>query len=335
MRGPALVLLILALSPASLLAQAWVPPKGELYFDITYQWLRADDHLYSDEVLGPELTPLETLFGDLQSTSQDEGRIRSHAILMNADIGITDRLALSGGLAFVQAKFVPTGPASFPENPDIDDGAFHGDFQDARLGARYVLLDGSWVLTPSATVVLPVTDYPVLGHAAIGRNLKEAQFGVNVGRFMNIGGAPRAYLHGNYTYAVMEDTEIASLDRSNLQLELGFLHRAFTVQVFGAWEKIHGGIEWHNLGGHHDSLGDHEDPFEAVNGIHDQVAATRDFQLGGAVTFHVSDAADLFVALNDTVWGANTHDAGTLTFGVSWGLQAFGGIGPTRAAAED
>lgn len=53
------------------------------------------------------------------------------------------------------------------------------------------------------------------------------------------------------------------------------------------------------------------------------------------MTFHVAEAADLYVALNNTLWGANTHDAGTLTFGVSWGFQAFGGIGPTRTDDEE
>lgn len=255
----------LTLSPASLLAQAWVPPRGELYFGITDQWLKADNHLFSDEVLGSELTPAEELWGDLESTAVDAGQVRSHVILLDADFGITDRFALRAGLAFVQAKWIDTGsPDSLPDVPALDDGTFHGGFQDARIGARYMVLNGSWVLTPSAAFVLPVTDYPIQGHVAIGRGLKESQLGVNFGRLLNIAGTPRAYLQGNYTYTVMEDIDIVSLDRSKLQLEVGFFHRAFAVQVFGAWEKIHGGIEWHNIGADHHTLA-------AVEAAHDQV----------------------------------------------------------------
>lgn len=49
----------------------------------------------------------------------------------------------------------------------------------------------------------------------------------------------------------------------------------------------------------------------------------------------MTDAIDITVALNNTLWGINTHDARTLTFGVSWGFRGFGGIGRTPAARDD
>ncbi len=175
--------LVFLLLPTGLIAQeeAWVPPKGELFWSVRYQWYKADDHLFSSDVLGPELTPLEELQGvDFDSAALDLGKMESQLIVLDADIGITDKLALTGGLAFVQGKYTQSGSGG-PEGP-IDDGAFHGNFQDARIGVRYMALNGSWVLTPSATFVLPVTDYPIIGHAAIGRGLKELQLGVNFGR---------------------------------------------------------------------------------------------------------------------------------------------------------
>ena len=114
-------------------------------------------------------------------------------------------------------------------------------------------LNGTRVLTPSATFVLSVTDYPVIGHAAIGRKLKELQLGVNFGRLLNIGGMPRAYIQGSYAYTIVEDLDIVSLDRSNVVLSGGYFHRAITLQVIGSWQNIHGGIDWaHDIGQRHD-----------------------------------------------------------------------------------
>ena len=318
---------VFLLLPASLLAQAWVPPKGELFFSVSYQWLKADKHLLSSDVLGPELTPIEELYGvDFDSVAQDFGKIDSQAVVLDADIAVTDKLALSGGLAFVQGRW-----RGVPADADSawDDGTYHGHFQDARIGARYAALNGSWMLTPSADFVFPLTDYPIMGHSVIGRGLKELQLGVNVGRILNLGGIPRAYVQGRYAYAIIEDVETVSLDRSNLQLELGYFHRAMTFQVFGSWQKVHGGIDWAQ------HISPHASDLAAVVGVHDQAAQTRDFELGGAVTFHISDAADLLVALNNTLWGANTHSARTVTFGITYGFRAFGGIGPTRGPRDD
>ena len=99
-----LAVLVFLLLPTGLLAQeeAWVPPKGELFWSIRYQWYKADEHLLSSAVL-TELTPLEELQGvDFDSAALDLGKMESQVVVMDADIGITDRLALSGGLAFVQ-----------------------------------------------------------------------------------------------------------------------------------------------------------------------------------------------------------------------------------------
>jgi hypothetical protein len=253
--------------------------------------------------------------------------MESQVIVMDADIGITDKLALSGGLAFVQGKYTQSGTGK-PEGP-TDDGTFHGNFKDARFRVRYMALNGSWVLTPSATVVLPITDYPIKGHAAIGRKLKELQLGVNFGRFLNIGGVPRAFVQGSYAYTIMEDLDIASLDRSNLVLKGGYFHRAITLQVLGSWQNIHGGIDWiHDLG--------HRDDLREAGDIHDQAAATRNFQMGGSISFHVSEAADLFIGLNNTLWGANTYNGRTLSFGVMYGFKAFGRIRtPGNVQADD
>lgn len=306
--------------PVSATAQAWVPQEGQVQLSLSYQFLRSNEHLTRDSVLGSDRTPLEQLFGlDFDSTGLDLGDVSSHVVVLDSDIGITDRLAVSAGLAFVQAKYEQGGIGS-PENPAIDNGQYHGTFQDVRLGARYIALDGNWKLTPMAAVILPTNDYATLGHAAIGRGLKELQVGASVGRLLSFGGEARAYIEGDYLYAWMENPSAdIAIDRSNLQLSFGYFYRSMTFQLFGMWQGVHGGIDWaQDLG---------PETSQAVMLAHDRAAATQDFHMGGTMSYEVNDATELYVALNNTMWGANTHAAKTLTFGLNFGFQGWGSDG--------
>lgn len=311
--------LLVLLLPATARSQAWLPRPGEAVFTVNYQWLQADDHLFGDSVLGSELTPLELRRGrDFTSTVQDYGPVTSHAVIFDGDVGITDRLALSGGLAFVQAKWVQGG-YGLQENPTVDDGAYHGSLQDARIGARFVALDSDWKLTPSASFIFPTRDYPVFGHAAIGRGLNELQLGMNFGRLLSIYSA-RAYVQGHYFYALMENpSDEISVDRSFLQMDLGFFYRAVTFQVSGIWQRVHGGIDWAQ------DIGPHVQT--SLLRAHDQAAAATDFHMGGSVWFELTETTDVYVAVNQTLWGANTHAGTTLTFGFNVGARLWGGHG--------
>jgi len=314
-----MLLAAILLVPAFALPQsAWIPLPGQVQLSVNYQFLRSNEHLTNDSVLGPGRTPLEQLFGmDFTSTGLDLGNVSSHVVVVDGDIGITNRLALSAGLAFVQAKYEQGGIGG-PENPAIDNGSYSGSFQDARIGARYLAIDGDWKVTPMVNAILPTNDYPTLGHAAIGRGLKELQLGASVGRLLNFGGQARAYVSGNYLYAWMENPSAdIPIDRSNFQLDFGFFYRSMTFQVFGLWQGMHGGIDWAQDLGPEASL--------AVQLAHDQGAATRDFHMGATMSYDVNEEAQLYVALNNTIWGANTHAAKTLTFGMNFGFQAWGG----------
>ena len=84
----ALSVLVCLLLPTGLLAQeeVWVPPKGEIFWSIRYQWYKADDHLLSRAVLKPELTPLEQLQGvDFDPAARDLGQMESHRLPGNGE----------------------------------------------------------------------------------------------------------------------------------------------------------------------------------------------------------------------------------------------------------
>ena len=305
---PAVLALLI---PANALAQgAWVPRKGEGVFSITSRWLEADKHLVDSS----GTSPLEEWIGiDYDSNSVDWGSLETMAVVLDADVGVTDRLAVTGGLAFIAPRY--TG--NLPDGPG-DDGDFHGSIQDARIGARFVAVnEGPWAVTPFAAFVFPTTDYAVRGHTAPGLGLKELQVGATVGRLIDIGDSPRLWLQGAYYYAFMENvSEEVKLNRSNLILDLGYVfNKRLSANLQATWQKVHGGIEWSNVSN------------PTLLRDHYQAAATHDWRWGGGVSFQVSEAVEVYGSINTFLWGVNTQNAMTFSFGVNVGTQLWGGGG--------
>jgi opacity protein-like surface antigen len=306
------VMLVSTLAPATALAQSpWVPPRGEVGVSVTYQWLDSDRHLFSD-LTEPTLTPFEIARKtDYQSNSLDFGRVQSHATIVDADVGLTDRLAVSGSLAFVAPRY----QGAFPHPGVADDGAFRGTVQDLQIGARYMVEKDLWTVTPLTSLTVPTKDYEVLAHAAQGLGLKILETGASVGRILLIDGAARGYLQGTYSYGFTESPdEGVSLNRSRAAFETGFFFGRFAVQGMTTWRRVHGGYEWSEV-----AFGNSGD-FDA----HDQSAATREWRYGAGVSIQFTDRTSVEVSYGDLITGANTHDARTIAIGWSWGFQAFG-----------
>lgn len=307
-------LMVLATGGAS--AQSWTPPKGEGLVTLETQYLEAGNHIFS----GPtSLSGTEEL---------DIGTTESEVLALRGDLGITDRIAVSASLNYVQARYSAGGLSDQFDDPHAqepsDDGNWHGSLQDARIGVRYMQPIGPWVVTPSVAVVFPLSDYPTIGHSARGTGLDELQLGLEGGRALFASeGKPRGYIQGWYRYGFIEDPPEASLDRSYLMLEIGyFLRPRITLQAFGHWTYTHGGIDWLT---EIDSHTFHE---------HDRAAATRALRAGLGVFVPLTIDSDFFVSVITTIDGENTHDATAFTTGVSWGVP-IPGLGQPKIRTPD
>jgi hypothetical protein len=308
----ALVALVLG-SPGLTSAQdAWTPPQGELSIATTYQWLEADRHVFSG-FTDPDLTPFEIATGvDRTSNVVNAGVVQSHAVVFDGDLGLTDRLAISGTVIAVSPRYL----GSFAHPSPADDGLFHPSIQDMTLGARYMFGTGIWAVTPFARASVPLRDYTVLAHASHGFGLSILELGASVGRLMDIGGTT-TFLQGTYAYGISErPVSDVSLNRSRATLEGGVFLGPFSLLGQTSWKKVHGGVEW----------SDHAHGLDELFHDHDQLAATREWRYGGGLAFDVKNDVSVFFAVDDFIRGANTHDARTFTFGVNLAHQLFGGL---------
>ena len=133
---------------------------------------------------------------DFQSDtfSLDAGTTQAHVILLSGVWALNERWKLYGSLPYVQKRLDdPTGfvgthnpRVDFVEYtpPDlrfVDDGDYHGGFQDLFFGVQYLAIDHpAFTLSPFVSYGTPVTDYPIFGSAIIGRGLNELHVGVSL-----------------------------------------------------------------------------------------------------------------------------------------------------------
>lgn len=280
--------LLFASAPLNVaLAQAWLPMKGEGQVTITYENLYVKDHF------------------DYNGNRFDGGPIRTNTVVTTFEYGLTNKLTLDSELTHVTSKYEGfVGPV--PHGPP-DTGSYHPTFQDARIGIRYNVLSRQFVVTPLVAVVIPTHHYETRGHTAVGRDLRELQIGVNVGRDLE-DIIPRTYAQARYTYAFVQDVQQFNLNRSNVDWEFGyFANSRLSLRFTGAWQQTYNGVRYpldQNIPDFHE--------------LHDRAAQSGFLRFGGGLTVSLNRSIDLHADFGNTYRGRTTHGARGLSLGLSF-----------------
>ena len=219
------VLLGLGLSwiSASLNAQAWLGPKGEITVSLSYQASDFKGHLS------------ETGARDAGGSS------KSQSLDLGIDYSLTDRLAFSASLPYVATRNGPD-PSPVSDRGGNDDGRSHSNWQDYHFELRYNVLSRAVMLTPFAGVVIPTHHYTVFAEAGTGRDLREAQVGIDVGRLLT----PKwhqPYAEARVLYAIPERPLGVSTNRVGIDGTLGlFITPSFSIRGMVNWQRTNGGL---------------------------------------------------------------------------------------------
>ena len=122
----------------------------------------------------------------------DIGETDTHVLLLSGVHSLNERWKIYGSIPYVQKRhsgnpfgvhdpvvdFVEYTP---PDLRFIDDGDYHGGFQDFYAGVQYLAVDGPFFsLSPFISYGFPVSDYPFYANAAIGKQLREIPVGVSM-----------------------------------------------------------------------------------------------------------------------------------------------------------
>jgi hypothetical protein len=274
-------------------AQAWVPSKGEGTVSVTYQNYDVAGHY------------------DGQGRKNNNGGTHSHVAIAEVDYGLTETIGLTVGLPFIASKY--TGPPVYfvggvkTEPGPLDDGSYHGAFQDVRLEVRRVFWAGPIPVAPFVGASFPSHDYETVGEAVPGRHRRDLQIGASVG--INLDRLlTGAYVHGRYGYATAQKIEGFAFTRSNVDVEVGCPAGSHVVlRGVAGWQIRHQGpsvqeltVDWEH---------------------HDRFIAPSYTNLGVGVSVPVG-GMDVYALWLGTAAGSNgAHRARTIAAGVTF---AFG-----------
>jgi hypothetical protein len=277
--------------------QAWLPEKGEGSFSTSYNYIAFNGHFRTD------------------GTRTAEAASRAQNILLGVEYGLTDRFALSLSVPIVMTRYADTNPPSevlhglFAETVQavgtsyyghqfLDDQSYHATLQDFYFNARYNLVSRPLVLTPFVALGVPSHDYAYVGEAAPGRDLREFQFGTYIARRLD----PflrKAYLQGQISFAIPEESLDVRTNRVNGSLEFGyFLTRRIAARGFANWQHTFRGLRFPE---------DLTTPEIALT--HDRLLKANYWHLGGGLSYVINPQIEIsgdvvtFLAGNDTHYG--------------------------------
>lgn len=279
--------------PLDCFAQAWLPPKGEGFVSGSFQRVNANGHYLEDDA---ELPGYAT---------------RASNLVVHTTYGITDRLAGSLTVPFVNVRYLgPDEPLNLPLNV-LDTGAYHGTLTDLRVAFHYSALQRPLVVTPFAAALIPTHAYDTLGESAPGRNFKEFPLGVDVGRFLGPV-LPRAFVQASYAYTfVRQDLDIP-LNYSVFGVEAGYFVTP-RVSVSFLWRglRTHGGLSFTEL-------------FEAPPDVFvnlDRVVRASYHHLGVGVSFPLAGKLSAYGNYMWFVSGIDAHYGQGFSFGLGWSFR--------------
>jgi len=321
----ALVAACVAFGARGAAAQAFLPPAGEGTVTAAYHVGLARGHTNN--------------WGQLT----DEDRLRSHAIAWEVEFGLNERVALSVSVPFITSRYA--GPSPHPvtirgEPSDLDDGTYHGGFQDFRFGGRVNVIARPLAVTPFAEVIVPSHEYEALGHAAIGLNLRALVAGVAVGGFVDL--LPGTYFHSQVSHAVVEEILGVRPNRTRVDGEVGyFVTPRFAVRFLGSYQFTHDGWDFIQIPGapepdRFSPLWIHSRRDEPITlehrRNHDRLMRSNFVNLGGGLTVGVTDSISLFATVATTTWSRNFHPLRGLSVGTNLHFRARRGA-PSPASA--
>jgi len=284
-------------------SQAWVPAQGRGNVSLSYVYFVSGDHLYSED-----LGDVSTRGYPADGKRWYLGDTEAHTLVATLNYGLPKRLAVSASVAYVTSRYQGNAPA----NLEIDDGEYHGTFQDAGFELRWMALTRPLVVTPFIGYGFPTTNYATSGHTAVGRNLQEARVGLMVARLL-YPWISSVYVHGRYTYAAAEQVLDLNLRRSALDLEVGYLAAQWLVMSASAsFQNTHGGLEWAS------DDPDHCAHCPGTEGRVNQVSAARFVNIAFSAAVGLPYNLNIYAAVSSTVWGENIEDGEQFTAGTSW-----------------
>ena len=165
----------------------------------------------------------------------NSGNVRFYSLQLNAAYFVASQWDIHLGIPYISSQY--TGQFAHPQLPcppncaptEVDNGHYHGYWQDWDAGVRYHAdLDG-YEVAPSVDVYVPSNNYPFYGSAGIGQRTRRIGVGVDVSHqfdFSNI------FYLGHYQYVFNQHVLGINNNYNSFGADLGyFLKQNLSVRA--------------------------------------------------------------------------------------------------------
>lgn len=147
----------------------------------------------------------------------------SRSLTVSVDYRIDDRWSLNASLPFIRKRAVNDAgfhnPARLaiprPDSQFLDDGDYHGTWQDWQIGVTYHTDVAGFDVRPHAVLTYPSRDYTFFASAASGQRLRRLRLGFDASRRL---GHSNFHYSAGYSYELVEKVLENTLDKQHLRL---------------------------------------------------------------------------------------------------------------------
>ncbi|MGA9341515.1 MAG: hypothetical protein WBV61_04205 [Rhodanobacteraceae bacterium] len=193
---------------------------------------------------------LNTYVNGFQAASNIElpnGAVRSRGFDFDLTYYVADNWSVHFGIPYLDNRYtgdqphcpttappqcanIPVLNPSHPESRFIDDGRYHGTWQDFNLGVAWYTHINDYFITPSATLTVPSHDYVFFDNAAVGQRLTQLLLSATLAHqfeFTNL------YYRLGYGYAFSKHVLGYDTGYQRFDAEFGwFVNEKFSVRTF-------------------------------------------------------------------------------------------------------
>ena len=166
---------------------------------------------------------------------------------LDANYNLSDAWTVYGGIRYFTGRSggpLPNCPTLDPpqcagrpplanprlDAPFLDDGKYHGAWQDWNLGVAWHANIGNYYITPSATAYIPTHTYPTFGNAVVGQDLRQLLLDVTLSHQFDF---TNFYYKLGYGYAFSQRVLGVDTGYERFDGEVGwFVNEHFSVRAF-------------------------------------------------------------------------------------------------------
>lgn len=295
---------ICAMPCAAQIGNAFVVPA----LDLTEEENTAKGHGWMS--IGYQNTYIDGFFVPVPGGKAPIGAVRVQSLSLNAEYFFADRWSGYLGIPFIESRYggdsphcasqaplqcrgatVPAQP--HPESKFLDDGHYHGTWQDWNIGLTYHTNVGDYLIKPSVTAYIPSHNYTFFSQAAPGQDLLKLEVAVELAHQFELS---NLYYRVNLGHVFAEKTLGQSIDHNRLDLEVGyFLNDAWTVKAFALGKYGNG-----YTGGY--------DQTTELWYHHDQRAMHNYANVGAGFDYRIDAKNTLSATVQRLVWGQFVFD---------------------------